>query len=101
MRGLAVRTWDAEAATPLPSDHPQADAGQGGAEFGDLWLILRHRRGWIIGATLAMLLSVVAYGALTPALYAATAQILIDPRDKAVLTNDVNAGAVGPHAACR
>ena len=96
MRGLAVRTWDAEAATPLPSDHPQADAGQGGAEFGDLWLILRHRRGWIIGATLAMLLSVVAYGALTPALYAATAQILIDPRDKAVLTNDVNAGAVGP-----
>jgi uncharacterized protein involved in exopolysaccharide biosynthesis/Mrp family chromosome partitioning ATPase len=36
------------------------------------------------------------YGLLTPSLYTATAQILVDPRDRQVVSNDVNPSSVSP-----
>ncbi|WP_204336642.1 Wzz/FepE/Etk N-terminal domain-containing protein, partial [Proteus mirabilis] len=36
------------------------------------------------------------YAFLTPSLYTAVSQILIDPRDRQVVTNDINPGALSP-----
>lgn len=68
----------------------------GSAEISDLWPILWHRRAWIIQVAVVMTVLALVYGLLTPALYTATSQILVDPRDKLVVTNDVNPTAVAP-----
>ncbi|NEU10830.1 polysaccharide biosynthesis tyrosine autokinase [Methylobacterium sp. BTF04] len=66
------------------------------AEIGDLWRILHARRAWVIGTAAFLGAIALAYGMLAPPLYAATAQILIDPRDKQIVTNDVNPIAMAP-----
>ncbi|WP_342153337.1 exopolysaccharide transport family protein [Methylorubrum sp. SB2] len=66
------------------------------AEIGDLWRILWRRRATIVLTTLALVAATLAYCVLTPPLYTATAQILIDPRDRQVLTNDINPTMVAP-----
>lgn len=66
------------------------------AEIGDLWRILRARRAWIIGTAALLTAIAVAYAMLSPPLYTATAQILIDPRDKQIISNDVNPVAMAP-----
>ena len=66
------------------------------AEIGDLWRILSARRAWVIGTAALLTAIAFAYGMLAPPLYAATAQILIDPRDKQIVTNDVNPIAMAP-----
>lgn len=66
------------------------------AEIGDLWRILGARRAWLIGTALLLGGIALAYGLLAPSVYSATAQILIDPRDKQIVTNDVNPIAMAP-----
>ncbi|WP_019906653.1 exopolysaccharide transport family protein [Methylobacterium sp. 77] len=66
------------------------------AEIGDLWRILYVRRAWVLGTAALLTIIALAYGFLAPPLYAATAQILIDPRDKQIVTNDVNPVAMAP-----
>lgn len=66
------------------------------AEIGDLWRILWRRRASVLWVTLLLVAATVAYCLLTPPLYTATAQILIDPRDRQVLTNDINPAMVAP-----
>ncbi len=77
----------------LRSPRPQPDTS---AEIGDLWRILRARRAWIIGTAAILTAIAVAYAMLAPPLYTATAQILIDPRDKQIVSNDVNPVAMAP-----
>ncbi|MFF8802636.1 GumC family protein [Methylobacterium sp. NPDC097299] len=82
---------------PLPA--PVHDAAPGldrTAEIGDLWRILWRRRASVLWTVLILVAAALAYGLLTPALYTATAQILIDPRDRQVLTNDINPAMVAP-----
>ncbi|KQT19869.1 hypothetical protein ASG40_03435 [Methylobacterium sp. Leaf399] len=66
------------------------------AEIGDLWRILRRRSGWILWTPLVLVAVALAYGLTTPSLYTATSQILIDPRDRTVMTNDINPVSVAP-----
>lgn len=66
------------------------------AEIGDLWRILWRRRATIVWTTLTLVAATLAYCVLTPPLYTATAQLLIDPRDRQVLTNDINPTMVAP-----
>lgn len=66
------------------------------AEIGDLWRILSVRRAWVLGTAALFTAIALAYGFLAPSLYAATAQILIDPRDKQIVSNDVNPVAMAP-----
>lgn len=66
------------------------------AEIGDLWRILWRRRRWILWTPLLLAAAALGYGLTTPALYTATSQILIDPRDRQVMTNDINPGSVAP-----
>ena len=96
MRAVSAKAREIEAQASDDAETRDAEAGQGHAEIGDLWLILKHRRGLIGLTALLMLLGTLAYCLLTPALYTATAQIFIDPRDKAVVSNDVNSGVVAP-----
>ena len=92
---IAVATWLA----PVQTQHherPGSGRPDTNAEFGDLWRILWRRKSLVCGTALLLGLAVLAYALITPSLYTATAQILIDPRDRQVVSNDVNPGALSP-----
>ena len=65
-------------------------------ELGDLKRILVRRRFWIFGTVALLTLVTLLYGLFTPALYSSAAQILIDPQDLQVVTNDVNPSRISP-----
>ncbi|MBE7203632.1 MAG: lipopolysaccharide biosynthesis protein, partial [Parafilimonas terrae] len=92
---IAVATW----LSPMQEPHPERP-GPGRpdttAEFSDLWRILWRRKALVFGTALLLSLAVLAYAVIAPSLYTATAQILIDPRDRQVVSNDVNPGALSP-----
>ena len=62
----------------------------------DLGRILARRRSLILGTAALLGLLATLYAFLTPSLYTAVSQILIDPRDRQVVTNDINPGALSP-----
>ncbi len=68
----------------------------GAVEIAEIWLILWHRRVMILAAAAVLVAATVLYGLLTPALFTASAQILVDPRDRIVVSNDVNPNALSP-----
>ena len=94
-RNIALATWLAPA-QPMPSERMPAHRPDTTAEFGDLWRILWRRRRLVLATALILGAMVLAYALITPSLYTATAQILIDPRDRQVVLNDVNPGALSP-----
>ncbi|MBP1182332.1 GumC family protein [Methylobacterium sp. PvR107] len=92
---IAVATW----LTPVQPGYPERPGlsqPETTAEFGDLWRILWRRKRLVFGTAFLLGLLVLAYALITPSLYTATAQILIDPRDRQVVSNDVNPGALSP-----
>ena len=91
-RHIAAADWIGRSSI----DRPPASEPDKSAEIGDLWRILYVRRAWVLGTAALLTFIAVAYGFLAPPLYAATAQILIDPRDKQIVTNDVNPVAMAP-----
>ncbi|RZK79306.1 MAG: lipopolysaccharide biosynthesis protein, partial [Methylobacterium sp.] len=94
-RNIAVASWLAPVhpAQPERTGPTRPDTT---AEFGDLWRILWRRKRTVLGTALVLGLLVLAYALITPSLYTATAQILIDPRDRQVVLNDVNPAALSP-----
>lgn len=90
------------------SDHRQEEAVQpapregyrrrqdGAVEISELWRILWHRRFMILGVAGLLAGLALAYGVVTSPLYTASAQLLIDPRDRNVVSNDVNPSTVSP-----
>lgn len=94
-RNIALTTWLAPA-RPVPSERVHAARPDTTAEFGDLWRILWRRRKLVLATALILGAAVLAYALITPSLYTANAQILIDPRDRQVVLNDVNPGALSP-----
>lgn len=90
------------------SDHRQEEAVQpaprenyrrrqdGAVEISELWRILWHRRFMILGIAGLLAGLALAYGVVTSPLYTASAQLLIDPRDRNVVSNDVNPSSVSP-----
>ncbi len=81
---------------PLVPERASAPRPDTTAELGDVWRILFRRWRLILGTATALGLAALAYAILTPALYTATAQLLIDPRDRVVVSNDINPGALSP-----
>jgi len=61
-----------------------------------LWKVLWYRRRMIFCIVAAFLGCALLYGLVTPPLYKATAEIIVDPRDKQVVANDVNPSAAAP-----
>jgi uncharacterized protein involved in exopolysaccharide biosynthesis len=90
------------------TDHRQEEAVQpapresyrrrqdGAVEISELWRILWHRRFMILGIAGLLAGLALAYGVVTSPLYTASAQLLIDPRDRNVVSNDVNPSSVSP-----
>ena len=62
----------------------------GTAEVGDVWRILWCRRGLIAATVTVCLVATLAYVLVARSQYTAVAQILIDPRDRQIVTRDVN-----------
>ena len=58
--------------------------------------ILWRRRKWIVIVAALTVAAALAYVLLTPPQFTATAQLLVDPRDKQVVSNDVNPSTVAP-----
>ena len=84
-----------EAIAPAPAYYAPAPA-HATVELGDLGRILLRRR-FLILLTVALLTAVTfVYTLLTPALYSSTAQIIVDPEDLQVVTNDVNPSRISP-----
>ena len=69
---------------------------EGSVEIAEVWLILWHRRLMILATAAILTLGAALYGLFTPALFTAASQILIDPRDRNVVSNDVNPSALSP-----
>lgn len=84
-----------EAVAPVPAYYAHASA-QATVELGDLGRILLRRRFLILAITALLTALTLAYSFLTPALYSSTAQIIIDPQDLQVVTNDVNPSRISP-----
>ncbi|RVA24202.1 lipopolysaccharide biosynthesis protein, partial [Mesorhizobium sp. M7A.F.Ca.US.001.01.1.1] len=85
----------------VPQQHSPDPARAGSyaastVELGDLKRILVRRRFWIFGTVALLTLVALLYGLFTPALYSSAAEILIDPQDLQVVTNDVNPSRISP-----
>lgn len=84
-----------EAVVPAPAYYAHAPA-HATVELGDLGRILLRRRFLILAITALLTVLTLVYSVLTPALYSSTAQIIIDPQDLQVVTNDVNPSRISP-----
>ncbi|MDX8452913.1 Wzz/FepE/Etk N-terminal domain-containing protein [Mesorhizobium sp. VK9D] len=84
-----------QAVAPAPAYYAHAPASAT-VELGDLGRILLRRRFLILAITALLTAVTLAYSFLTPALYSSTAQIIIDPQDLQVVTNDVNPSRISP-----
>ncbi|UCI24717.1 GumC family protein [Mesorhizobium sp. B2-8-5] len=82
-----------EAIAPAPAYYAPAPAT---VELGDLGRILLRRRKLIFATVALLTIATLIYTFLTPALYSSTAQIIIDPQDLQVVTNDVNPSRISP-----
>jgi polysaccharide biosynthesis transport protein len=58
--------------------------------------ILHRRRALIIRTTLLFVLAALAYGLFATPLYTASTQLLIDPRERRIISNEVNPEGVAP-----
>ncbi|MER9138613.1 exopolysaccharide transport family protein [Mesorhizobium sp. M0830] len=92
-----------QSSLPMVPQQSSPDAGRSAGsyaastvELGDLKRILVRRRFWIFGTVALLTLVALLYGLLTPALYSSAAEILIDPQDLQVVTNDVNPSRISP-----
>ena len=79
-----------------PEPLPTASYASSTVELGDLKRILVRRRFLIIATAALLTLGALLYGLFTPALYSSVSEILIDPQDLQVVTNDVNPSRVPP-----
>ncbi|WP_284272743.1 GumC family protein [Mesorhizobium huakuii] len=75
---------------------PTASYASSTVELGDLKRILVRRRFLILLTAALLTLGALLYGLFTPALYSSVSEILIDPQDLQVVTNDVNPSRVPP-----
>ncbi|KRB23776.1 MULTISPECIES: GumC family protein [Mesorhizobium] len=79
-----------------PEPAPTASYASSTVELGDLKRILVRRRFLILATAALLTLVTLLYGLFTPALYSSVAEIIIDPQDLQVVTNDVNPSRVPP-----
>ncbi|MBN9221279.1 MAG: exopolysaccharide transport family protein [Mesorhizobium sp.] len=80
----------------VPEPGPTPPQPGSSVELGDLKRILVRRRFLILATAALLTLLTLLYGLLTPALYSSVAEIIVDPQDLQVVTNDVNPSRVPP-----
>ena len=89
---LAPPSW-LDQPEPPPAQTPAVDTS---AELGDLWRVLARRRRTIAATAALFTALALAYCLVARPLYTASSQLLIDPRDRQLVTNDLNGSAVAP-----
>lgn len=87
-----VETW--------PPRPPQSLAGEGarhadGLDLRGLANVLKQRRMTVLVTLVVVFLAALAFLLLTPPLFTASTQLLIDPRDQKVLQTEVRTGGIG------
>jgi uncharacterized protein involved in exopolysaccharide biosynthesis len=75
---------------------PATESESGYVETEALWRILRHDQRLVFAIMALFTVAALIFGIISPSPYAATAQIIIDPRDKLVVNNDINPNAMSP-----
>jgi len=75
---------------------PSSDLDVGLVETAVLWRVLWRRRNWIWLCAAAATVATLLYCWMTPTLFTATAQIIVDPRDRQVVSNDINPSSISP-----
>jgi uncharacterized protein involved in exopolysaccharide biosynthesis/Mrp family chromosome partitioning ATPase len=63
-------------------------------EVGDVWRILWRRRKWILASVAILTVGTLLYTLVTPSIYSATVQVLVDPHDRQVVGNGINPSTV-------
>ncbi|QEL23681.1 lipopolysaccharide biosynthesis protein [Bosea sp. F3-2] len=96
MASLAATAHRQEETVQPPPQETFRRRQDGAVEVSELWRILWHRRLMILAVAGLLAGLALAYGLVTPSLYTASTQILIDPRDRNVVSNDVNPNTVSP-----
>ncbi len=96
MAGLVTTAFQPDQSEDARSVATPGTQGDGTVQVADLRRILWHRRKWVLGTCLLLTALALLYGLLTPKLYTATAQVLVDPRDRQVVNNDINSNAMAP-----
>ena len=79
---------------PFRDERPTYERGD--VETSVLLRILWNRRKWIMLCIATLVALTAIYCLLTPSLYTAAAQIIVDPRDLQVVSNAVNPSTVAP-----
>lgn len=96
MASLAAIAQGPEETVQPPPPETYRRRPDGAVEISELWRILWHRRAMILAVAGLLTGLALAYGLATSPLYTASTQILIDPRDRNVVNNDVNPSTVSP-----
>lgn len=89
-----VPTTAQPVATDLRTAEEPRGQGDGKVELADVWRILWHRRKWIFGTAGILTFCALLYTLVTPSIYSATVQILVDPHDRQVVSNSINPSTV-------
>ncbi len=93
MRAEFAATPDIVTSSP-PARAEPAPRAAGEVETALIGRILWRRRKWIAAATVLALVGTLGYALLATPQYTAVTQILVDPRDKQVVGNDVNPSSI-------
>lgn len=78
---------------------PGGNRAAEGMDLRALVAVLRQRRATIIITLISVLALAIVFLVLSPALYTATTQLLIDPRDQKILQNEVRSTGIGADTA--
>lgn len=68
--------------------------GDGTVEVADVWRILWRRRKWMFASVAILTLGALFYCLITPSIYSANVQILVDPHDQQVTDTGADSAAV-------
>jgi uncharacterized protein involved in exopolysaccharide biosynthesis/Mrp family chromosome partitioning ATPase len=96
MNRLVPATRTATPLTLTGYSAPLPGPADGTASVGELWRILWCRRKLIVGVAVAAFVGTLIYCLITPPLYKAAAELIIDPRDRQVMVNEVNPSGIAP-----
>jgi uncharacterized protein involved in exopolysaccharide biosynthesis len=65
-------------------------------QIADIWQIAKFRWRWLAAASIGCAMLALAYALLTPKLYTAAAEVLVDPRGRQIVANDINPSTASP-----
>lgn len=75
---------------------PSDGVDDNSVQIADIWQIAKFRWRWLAAASIGCAMLALAYALLTPKLYTAAAGVLVDPRGRQIVANDINPSTASP-----